>query len=137
MNESMNAWSLRAAGGGRNCAPRGAWRTFLGGPLNFTLSRHIEMANIVPPQPQVIQLRIMRRVMAHRCSVCCLTCTGLAVVSFEARLQLLGIASAALAVVAAIAAVIYRIVEMPQEVIVQRTVNRSGGPHVLWFGRKE
>src|SRR5215469_9888241 len=103
----------------------------------FTLGRHIQMANIVPPQPEVIQLRITRRVMAHRCSLCCLSCGVLAVVSFEARLQLLGIASAALAVVAAIAALIYRIVETPQEVIVQRNADRSCYPHVLWFMSKE
>ena len=95
------------------------------------------MVNIVPPRPEFIQLTIMRRLMAHRCSLCCLTCGGLAVVSFNARLQLLGIASAALAVVAAIAAVIYRIVEAPQEVIVERNANRSGRPHVLWFTSKE
>ena len=95
------------------------------------------MANIVPPQPKVVQLRIMRRVRAHRCSLYCVACGVLAAVSFEARLQLLGGSCAVLAAVAATAAVIYRIVETPQEVVVQRVVNRSGGPPVLWFGGKE
>ena len=70
----MNVPLLRGAGGGRHCVRTTRWWALLAGPLNFTHNRHLQMANIVPPQPKVVQLRIMRRVRAHRCSLYCMAC---------------------------------------------------------------
>jgi len=105
------------------------------------------MAAIVPPQGTPNQQRIMRRVKAYRCAQWCMAFCLFAVAALVARLelraslsiwaQLIGVASAGMAAVAATGAVVYRIVETPREVAVRSPFDWPRDPPVLWLKRKE
>jgi hypothetical protein len=88
------------------------------------------MTAIVPPRPTPIERKVLRRVNAYRCAQACVALSLLTVLSFMARsqvdprlstwAQVVGVAAGALALLAAIGAVVYRLVETPREVTVVR-----------------
>jgi hypothetical protein len=85
---------------------------------------------IVPPRPTPIERKVLRRVKAYRCAQGCVAFSLLTVLSFVARsqvgpslstwVQVVGVVAGALALLAAIGAVVYRLVETPREVMVVR-----------------
>jgi hypothetical protein len=89
---------------------------------------------------------VFRRVKAHRCSQLCVAFCLLAVASFIARVrlepslsiwaQLIGFGACGLAVVAAIGAVVYRVVEAPREVTL-RSPSSWWEPPVIHLKRKD
>jgi hypothetical protein len=90
------------------------------------------MSAIVPPTPE--ERQVMRRVKAYRCSIGCIACCVFAVIAFIASAQLVGLATVAMAVIAAVGAVIYRFIETPQRVTVRDHVE---GPPLIHLKRKD
>jgi hypothetical protein len=105
------------------------------------------VAAIVPPQSRRIERKIMRRVKSFRCSQWCVALALFAVAAFIARSQVgaslsnwaqwVGLAAGGLALVAAIGAVVYRMVEKPQEVTVRGPWDWPPDPPVIHLGRKD
>jgi hypothetical protein len=89
----------------------------------------------------------MRRVKAFRCAKWCVALVLLAAVAFITRSQVgaslsvwaqwVGFAAGGLALVAAIGAVVYRMVEKPQEVAVRGRWDWPPDPSVIHLGRKD
>ena len=105
------------------------------------------MAAIVPPRRRRIERKLMRRVKAFRCAKWCVALALLAAAAFIARSQVgaglsiwaqrVGFAAGVLAFVAAIGAVVYRMVEKPQEVTVRGPWDWPPVPPVIHLGRKD
>jgi len=116
-------------------------------PLNFTVRRQQAVTAIVPPGRTPIERRIMRRPKAYRCAQWCIAFCFLAVAAFVFRsqvgaslsilVQFVGFASGGLALVAAVGAVVYRIVETPQEVIVRGSSDWPRDPPVIHLDRED
>ena len=105
------------------------------------------MAAIVPPRRRRIERRLMRRVKAFRCAKWCVALALLAAAAFIARSQVgaglsiwaqrVGFAAGGLALVAAIGAVVYRMVEKPQEVTVRGPWDWPPDPPVIHLHRED
>ena len=94
------------------------------------------MTAIVPPRQIPEERRIMRRVKARRCFkwfvVFCLFASSAVI----AQASLLGLAAMGAAVVAGIGAVVYRLIETPQEATVPKYFHARKEPPVVHLGRK-
>ena len=105
------------------------------------------MTAIVPPRQPPIERRIMRRPNAYRCAQWCIALCLLAVAAFFLRsqvgaslsiwVQFVGFTSGGLALVAAVGAAVYRVVETPQEVIVRSSSDWPRDPPVIHLDRKD
>jgi hypothetical protein len=99
---------------------------------------------IVPPSPR--ERRVFRRVRAYRCLRACVAFCLLGAAAFIARAhlepsllrwaQLIGFTACGLAVVAALGAVVYRVVEAPREVTLRGPSSRWWEPPVIHLKRK-
>ena len=104
------------------------------------------MTAIVPPRPMRTQRKVLRRVNAHRYALACVIFTVLAVAalfvrvqvdaSLSARLLLVGFCAGGLALLAAIGAVVFRLVEAPREIIVHGP-DWPDEPPVIHLHRKD
>ena len=89
------------------------------------------MTTIVPPGPTRKQRKVLRRVNAYWCAQGCVVFGVLAVAAFiarvqvgaslSARLQLLGLGAAVLALASALGAVVFRVFETPREITLRDT----------------
>jgi hypothetical protein len=105
------------------------------------------VAAIVLPRRRRIERKIMRRVKAFRCSQWCVALALLTAAAFVARSQVgaslsiwaqwVGFAASGLALIAAIGAVVYRMVETPQQVTVRSPWEWPPDPPVIHLGRKD
>ena len=128
------------------CA-RGAHAALLGGPSTSPLDGTLVMTAIVPPQGRRTERKVLRRVKAFRYSKWCVAFSVLAVAAFAVRvqldaslaiwLQLVGYASCGLALVAAIGAVVYRIIETPRWVTVRGAWDWPPDPPVIHLRRED
>ena len=115
-------------------------------PFNFTVRRHSFVNAIVPPSSRDRERRVLRRVKSHRCSQACVAFCLLAAAAFMARVQLeprlsiwaqlIGFGACGLAVIAAIGAVVYRVIETPREVTLRSPSSRWWEPPVIHLKRK-
>lgn len=105
------------------------------------------MTAIVPPQGRRVERKILRPVKAFRCAKWCAAFSLLVVAAFAVRVQvdgslaiwcqLVGYATCGLAALAATGAVVYRIVETPQQVTVRGPWDWPPDPPVIHLRRKE
>ena len=89
------------------------------------------MNAIVPATRNRKERRILRRVKAYRCFRWFIPCGLFALAGFMVGAQLVGFAAMGPAVVAGIAAVLYRLVEAPQEVTVRDPSGAGKEPPVF------
>jgi len=94
------------------------------------------MSAILPPPQTLQERRILRRVKAYRCRKWFIVFSVFALTAFIARAQLLGLAAIGLAAVAAIGAVVYRLIEDPQEVTLRDHSHARKEPPVIHVNRK-
>ena len=90
---------------------------------------------------------MLRRVKSYRCSRACVALCLLAAAAFVARAhlepslstwaQLIGFGAYGLALVAAIGAVVYRVVETPREVTLRSPASSWWEPPVIHLKRKD
>jgi len=102
---------------------------------------------IVPPRRGRIERKVLRRVKAFRCSKWCVAFSLLALAAFAVRAQvddslsiwpqLAGITACGLALAAAAGAVIYRMTETPQWVMVHGPWDWPPDPPVIHIGGKD
>jgi hypothetical protein len=100
---------------------------------------------IVPPSPT--ERRVLRRVKSYRCFQACVALCLLAAAAFVARVhlepnlsiwaQLIGFGACGVAVVAAIGAAVYRVVETPREVTLRSPPSEWWDPPVIHLKRKD
>ena len=105
------------------------------------------MTAIVPSRGGRVERKVLRRVKAFRCSKWCVGFSVLAAAAFTVRvqvdaslsiwLQLIGLSACGLALVAAVAAVVYRMIERPQWVTVRGPWNWPLDPPVIHLSRKD
>jgi hypothetical protein len=114
---------------------------------DFPVRRHTAVNEIIPPQGGRIERKVLRRVKAFRCSKWCVAFCVLATVAFTVRaqldasfsiwLQLVGLGACGLALVAAVAAVVYRVIETPKWVTVRGPWDWPPDPPVIHLNHKD
>ena len=105
------------------------------------------MSAIVPPQGGRIERKVLRRVKAFRCSKWCVAFILLSAAALTVRaqvdaslsiwLQLVGFSSCGLALIPGIGAVVYRIIETPQQITVRGPWDWPPDPPVIYLSRRD